>query len=453
MTDESASVRSDDDLIDDVTRLLAAGDRAGAARTLLADGGTDLSFLLAELSTDEYRDLLVSLPAAESAALIERIEPEEAAEALADIAHEQAADILDELDVDAAVEVLEEMEDGQAQELALGMDEPEGVPAIFETYAEGTAGRLMTPNPFRLERWLTASAALEAVRVAARSADEVTYLYVVDESERLVGVVGLRALLAADHDVPLHRLMRPDPVAVRTTTPERECARLFRRHRYLGLPVTNEANVLLGLIRADRLVRLSDEEASEELLGIFGAGESHATESVVATARGRLPWLLINLATAFLAAAVVAIFEDTIAAVVALAVFLPVIAGQAGNAGVQTVTVLIEMLATTEASPLVVRRALQRELKAALLHGALIGSLVGLAAGVYARSVLFGTVIAAAMLIAMLVAGAAGALIPLGLRRLGQNPALGSGVVVTTVTDVVGFLALLALAAALLVNR
>ena len=333
------------------------------------------------------------------------------------------------------------------------MDEPQGVPAIFESYAEGSAGRLMTPDPFRLERWLTARAALQAVRAAARSADAVTYLYVVDENERLVGVVGLRALLAAADDTPLHRLMTPDPVAVDSATPERECARLFRRHRYLGLPVTNEANVLLGLIRADRLVRLSDEEASEELLGIFGAGESRPSETVLSTARSRLPWLLINLGTAFLAAIVVALFEDTIAAIVALAVFLPVIAGQAGNAGVQTVTVLIEMLATTEASPIVMRRALRRELKAALLHGAIIGSVVGLAAGFYARSVLFGAVTATAMLIAMLMAGAAGALIPLGLQRLGQNPALGSGVVVTTVTEVVGFLVLLGLAAALLVSR
>ena len=312
----------------------------------------------------------------------------------------------------------------------------------------------MTPNPFRLDRLLTARAALQEVRAAARSADAVTYLYVVDENERLVGVVGLRALLAADRR---HPAASPDDARSRgrpdSATPERECARLFRRHRYLGLPVTNEANVLLGLIRADRLVRLSDEEASEELLGIFGAGESRPSETVLSTARSRLPWLLINLGTAFLAAIVVALFEDTIAAIVALAVFLPVIAGQAGNAGVQTVTVLIEMLATTEASPIVMRRALRRELKAALLHGAIIGSVVGLAAGFYARSVLFGAVTATAMLIAMLMAGAAGALIPLGLQRLGQNPALGSGVVVTTVTEVVGFLVLLGLAAALLVSR
>ena len=453
MNDGSGPVRSNDTLVDDVTRLLASGDCAGAVRVLLADSGADLSFLLAELSPEERRDLLGSSPAAQSAAVIERIEPEQAAEALTEIEHEHAAGILDELDVDAAVEVLEEMDAGQAQQLALDMDEPEGVPAIFESYAEGTAGRLMTPNPFRLDRLLTARAALQEVRTAARSAEAVTYLYVVDESERLIGVAGLRTLLAADHDVPLHRLLTPDPVAVQTTTPERECARLFRRHRYLGLPVTNEANVLLGLIRADRLVRLSDEEASEELLGIFGAGESRPSETVLTTARSRLPWLLINLGTAFLAAIVVALFEDTIAAIIALAVFLPVIAGQAGNAGVQTVTVLIEMLATTEASPIVMRRALRRELKAALLHGAIIGSVVGLAAGFYARSVLFGAVTATAMLIAMLMAGAAGALIPLGLQRLGQNPALGSGVVVTTVTDVVGFLALLGLAAALLVSR
>ncbi len=453
MNTGSDPVRADDDLIQDVTRLLASGDRAAAVRLLLADSDSDLSFLLAELSSEERQDLLGSSPAAESAALIERIEPEEAAEALAEVELEVAADILEELTVDAAVEVLEEMDSVQAQQLTQDMDEPDGAPAIFDSYDEGTAGRLMTPDPFRLERRLTAGAALEAVRVAARATDAVTYLYVVDEDERLVGVIGLRVLLAADPDVPLHRLMTPDPVSVRTDTPERECARLFRRHRYLGLPVTNEAHVLLGLIRADRLVRLSDEEASEELLGIFGAGEFHAAESVVATARGRLPWLLINLATAFLAATVVAVFEDTVAAIVALAVFLPVIAGQAGNAGVQTVTVLIEMLATTEASPMVVRRALRHELQAALVHGALIGILVGAAAAVYARSLLFGAVIALAMLIAMLVAGAAGALIPLVLRRLGQNPALGSGVVVTTVTDVVGFLALLGLAAALLVSR
>ena len=451
---DTAVETSNPDLFDQVTQRLAKGDRAGVVRLLLADRNTDLSFLLAELSPEQREELLLQAPADESADLLERIEPEDAAEALAAVAPHSATELLDELQVDAAVEVLEEMDEEQALTLAAGMEDSAEVAGILETYDEGTAGRLMTPVPLRLQASQTAAEAIAGIRAtAAATPGVITYLYVVDAHDHLVGVAGIRELVIADAADPLHRLMARNPVAVRTSTPSEECLRLFRRHRYLGLPVITDDGVLAGIIRADRLARLSDKKASGDLLGIFGAGDARAADSVVSTARNRLPWLLANLGTAFLAAVVVAVFQDTVAAIVALAVFLPVIAGQAGNAGVQTVTVLVEMLATTETDSVVVRRVLRRELKAAVLHGLVIGLIVGVAAGAFAQSVLFGAIVAAGMLIAMLVAGAAGALIPLGLRRIGQDPALGSGVLVTTVTDVVGFLALLGLAAVLLVGR
>ncbi len=453
MPSNSAAQTSDADLIAQVTQRLAEGDRTGAVRTLLADSNTDLSFLLAELSPEQRRELLTRAPVDDSADLLERIEPDEAAEALAGLAPRSATELLDELQVDAAVEVLEEMGIERARSLAAALPEHGEVSTILASYAEGTAGRLMTPASLTLRAWETAADAIEAIRAAAASPSVVTYLYVVDQRERLVGVVGMRELVIAAGTAPLHRLMTPRPVTVTATTTEDECLRLFRRHRFLGLPVTDGDGKLVGLIRADRLVRLSDEDASQGLLGIFGAGESRAADSVVNTARARLPWLLANLGTAFLAAAAVALFQDTVAAVVALAVFLPVIAGQAGNAGVQTVTVLVEMLSTADASLVVVRRALLRELRAAALHGLVIGLLAGLAGGVYAQSALFGVVTAAAMFLAMLLAGVTGALVPLGLRRIGHNPALGSGVLVTTMTDVGGFLVFLGLAAALLVSR
>lgn len=453
MTHDIPPQASEVDLFDQVTQRLAEGDRVGAVRLLLADQSTDLSFLLAELSSEQRDELLLETPVEASAELLQRIEPEQAAAALTTAPLDSASELLDELRVDTAVQVLEEMDEAQAQSVAASLDENAGAVGILESYDDGTAGRLMTPVPVQLRASQTAGEAIASIRSAAATPGVVTYLYVVDARDHLVGVVGLRNLVIADDGDTLQELMAADPVAVQTSTPEDECLRLFRRHRYLGLPVTDGDGVLVGVILADLLMRLSDQEASGGLLGIFGARGPWAADSVLGTARTRLPWLLANLGTAFLAAAAVAVFQDTISAVVALAVFLPVIAGQAGNAGVQTVTVLVEMLATTETDSAVVRRVLRRELKAAVLHGLVIGLIVGVAATAFAQSVLFGAIVAAGMLIAMLVAGAGGALIPLGLRRIGQNPALGSGVLVTTITDVVGFLALLGLAAALLVGR
>ena len=454
MTHDIPTQASEVDLFDQVTQRLAEGDRVGAVRLLLADQRTDLSLLLAELSEEQRDELILESPVEASAELLHRIEPEQAAAALTTAPPDSAGELLDELRVDVAVQVLEEMDEEQALSVAASLDENAEAAGILETYDEGTAGRLMTPVPLHLRASQTAGEAIASIRAAAAATPGViTYLYVVDARDHLVGVVGLRNLVIAEDGDTLQGLMTADPVAVQTSTPEDECLRLFRRHRYLGLPVTDGDGVLMGVILADLLMRLSDQEASGGLLGIFGARGPWAADSVLGTARSRLPWLLANLGTAFLAAVAVAVFQDTIAAVVALAVFLPVIAGQAGNAGVQTVTVLVEMLATTETDSAVVRRVLRRELKAAVLHGLVIGLIVGLAATAFAQSVLFGAIVAAGMLIAMLVAGAGGALIPLGLRRIGLNPALGSGVLVTTVTDVVGFLALLGLAAALLVSR
>lgn len=297
---------------------------------------------------------------------------------------------------------------------------------------------------------MTVEEALQLLRSRASEEypEDITYLYVTDAAMRLEGIVSLRDLVFRRPDRRIAEIMNPDVKFVRAGTDREELARLFEHYHYLGLPVVDAEGRLVGVVKGSDVLEVVSREATEDMQLMVGlSGEERALSPWFYSVKRRLPWLYINLATAFLAAFVVGLFEDTIARWTALAIFLPVLAGQGGNAGMQTLTVIIRNLALGELTPQDGRRALLKDTWVALLNGLAVGGgVVGFIGWWWKDSPALGLVAGVAMVLNQLAAAVAGVLIPLGLRAVGLDPALASSIFLTTVTDVAGFFFFLGLA-------
>jgi len=276
----------------------------------------------------------------------------------------------------------------------------------------------------------------------------VFYLYVVDERRHLVGVVSLRRLLLVPPPTPLKRIMTTDLIAVRDDVDQEEVAQQVASYNLLAVPVVDGENKLVGIITVDDVIDVIKDEATEDVFRLAGV----SIQDGVLTPPGeslkrRLPWLGVNLFTAFAAAVVVSRFEGMIEQVTALAVLMPIVAGMGGNAATQTLTVIVRGIALGELSFTNARKTLIKEALVGLGNGLALGLVAGVVAWLWQGSPMLGVILGLAMVINMFVAATAGTLIPLGLRALKVDPALASSVFITTLTDVFGFLAFLGLAA------
>jgi magnesium transporter len=280
-----------------------------------------------------------------------------------------------------------------------------------------------------------------------RDVEMVFYLYVVDERHHLVGVTSLRRLLLVSPETPLKRIMTADLITARVDMDQEEVARQVASYNLLAIPVVDEENKLVGVITVDDVIDVIKDEATEDIYRLAGVSTDErvftpASESL----RKRFPWLLVNLVTAFIAAGVVGIFQHTISAWVALAVFMPIVPGMGGNAATQTLTVIVRGLALGELTWANSRKALFKEILVGVGNGIATGIVAALAAWALIGQPSVGVLLFLAMIINLFVAGAAGTLIPLGLKALKVDPALASTVFITTFTDVCGFAAFLGLA-------
>jgi magnesium transporter len=308
----------------------------------------------------------------------------------------------------------------------------------------------MTPEFIAVHEDMTVAQALEHVRKSA-TADSTFYVYVVDDHEHLVGVVPLRRLITADPATPVSAIRQRDVVSVNAETDQEEVARLVTKHNLPAVPVVDRANRLLGTITVDDVIDVIHEEATEDIHRLAGvAADETVFDSPTKAIRRRFVWLLINLPTAVLAASVVGLFEESIRAMAALAVFMPIVAGMGGNAGIQTFTVIVRAIALGDLTRANTRKVLGREVLIGLTNGVGTGLVAGVIAYLWKGKALLGAILGVAMIVNMLVAGLAGTLIPVLLRRLRVDPAVATGVLVTTLTDCFGFLSFLGLATLLL---
>ncbi len=317
----------------------------------------------------------------------------------------------------------------------------------FLDYEEDTAGFLMETMLFTCNQEETAATVLERLRSLGDR--RILTIYVIDEEQKLIGRVPVNYIAVALPDQQMDELMYR-PFAVPATATTDEVLEAIEAHSLLQLPVVDSQNHLLGIIRNDMFIKASKEAASDDLQTMFGAGkEEHALSRSSLAIKKRLPWLQINLVTAFLASMVVGAFEDTIAKITILAIFLPVVAGQSGNTGSQALAVTIRGLALKEIRMGQWMRVARKELIVGFFNGIAVAITTGIVVYFWADSFGIAVVIGISMIVSMVIAGFAGAVIPIGLKAVGQDPATSSSIILTTVTDICGFLSFLGLASAL----
>ncbi|HSL21416.1 MAG TPA: magnesium transporter [Vicinamibacterales bacterium] len=436
-------------VVDSVKRLLRMGATSNLLNLLQKQYPADLAQVFGDL-TEKERSSAFSLLVERAPRLamegLSELGPADGAKLLADHSAEEIARLLQEIPSDDAAAIVDHLpEELSAAVLALIKPKPGGGVGELLEYPEQTAGRIMNPNVFALREDMTVTEAIAALQ-GSREVEMVFYLYVVDERRHLVGVVSLRRLLLVAPETPLKRIMTTDLISVRVDTDQEEVARQVASYNLLAIPVVDEENKLVGIITVDDVIDVIKDEATEDVYRLAGVpGDDHVLTSPADSLRKRLPWLVVNLVTAFVAASVVAVFQGTITQWVALAVFMPIVAGMGGNAATQTLTVIVRGIAIGELTWGNSRKALMKEAVVGLGNGFALGTIAALGAWALQGNPYLGIVLALAMIINMFIAATAGTLIPLALRAMKIDPALASSVFITTLTDVFGFFSFLGL--------
>jgi len=426
-------------------------------RELLADmHDSELADLLLSCRNDDERrtliefipdeslgDALLELPEGMQEDLLADFEAGEVEEVVEHLDSDDAADILQVVDKDVADEVMERLEPAERR----------GIEQLL-SHDEETAGGLMQAELFKVRDDWTVEKVLQVLRRFGREIENLNYVYVVDDEDLLVGVLSLHMLLFAEPEVMIHTLAEGEFPRVLAGQDQEEVARIFEKFDVLALPVVDERGELIGRITADDVIDVIQDEATEDMYRLAGlSDEDDLAEPVGITARRRGVWLTVNLVTAIAASIVISRFEATISQVVALAILMPIVASMGGIAGTQTLTVIVRGIALGRVTFANARRTLIKEVSVGLVSGIIFALVIGTIASFWfpELGIRLGWIIAAAMMINLFAAGLAGAVIPLTLQRLSIDPALASGTILTTVTDVVGFFSFLGLATLFLV--
>ncbi len=399
----------------------------------------------------ELREAFLSVLSSEAMGeLLEYLEEEVRERVVERMPRVSLARVLDKTSQDTAVDVLRTLAPAEMARVLSAMATASELAPLLE-HADESAGGLMTRGYVALHPEMTAQQAITFLRLRKPVVEEAYYLYVLDAGNRLLGVVNLRELLISDLDTPIVDVMTKDSITVEADTDQEEVARLIQHYRLRALPVVNEQGVLSGIVTADDAMEVASEEATEDMYRMVGLlSDDSVFAPVMVSARRRIPWLVINVAAVFLAAAIVAAFEDTIAKAAALAIFMPVVAGLGGNSGIQSITIVVRGMALGEIKTEDAKRVLMKEAIIGLVKGLIFGITIGLVAWAWQAEPWWGLVVGLALMLNMLVAGLLGAVIPLGLRALRLDPAVASGIFLTAFTDVMGFLFLLGLGALLI---
>jgi magnesium transporter len=425
--------------------------------------GPDLAALTDEHPAD-VADVLETLSPADGAQVLATLPPDAAADALAEMRARSAGDLVEGLQPQVAATTVERMAPDDAADLLAELPEQHRQQILAEllpkdraqletlmAYPSDSAGGIMSPEVTALSQELTVTEAIARLRGLADRSEQLYYTYVVDEAKRLVGVLSLRDLILAPASRTLHEIMLHPVVSVSPEMDREEVAVLLSKYGYLALPVADAEGRLLGIVTIDDVVDVIQSEATEDMHRMVGAGaDEHIDSPVPFVWRRRVPWLLLNLGTAFVASLVVGAFEHTLQQLTVLAVLLPVVAGQAGNTGLQSMAVMIRGIAIGETHGRRLLRILLREVWIAVGTGVLIGLVGGCVAFAWRGDLRLAIVLGSAMVLCMLVATVSGAFVPWLMHRLGFDPAQSASIILTTITDVAGFGVFLALGSLLI---
>lgn len=440
--------------------------------------GTLIDTVLFAIETND-RDMLVALlepfHAADIADLLEQINSKERAafvalwgkdfdgEVLAEIDEGLLGDVFEklsdevvfeavkDLDTDDVVDLIEDLDEPQQERILEALEDSDRV-AVEQalSYPELSAGRLMQRELVMAPTHWTVGEAIDYLRSEKDLPDQFYDVVMVDPKLKPVGKVALSRLVSSSRVTKLTDIMEEEFRTIPVLQSQEDVAYAFNQYNMISAPVVDMDNRLVGLITMDDAMEVLDDHAEEDIKRLAGVGDESLIDTILATTRLRFPWLAVNLVTSILASIVIAQFAETIEAIVALAVLMPIVASMGGNGGTQTLTVAVRALATKDLTPANAWRVIRRELSVGLLNGLIFALIIGLVGYYWYGSSMLGIVLGVAMVVNMVVAGLAGILVPLGLDKVGIDPALASGAFVTTVTDIVGFFAFLGLAAAFL---
>lgn len=408
----------------------------------------DAAHTFDSLSIKSILDYLRVLPATSARAIFFNLNAETITELMEKIDDELFTELFAKVDTHLASRLLSRLDkDIISKKLALLPDIISREIQDFLNYNEGSAGYLMETDVTTFHTSDSVENVLTRIRKIGNR--KLLVIYIIDDEDKLVGKVPVHHIAISHPEKKLKELMDKAPSIDAMATRE-EVLEAIEKETLLQIPVTDINTHLLGIIRNDALMSASKEEITENLQAMFGAGrEEHALSKVSFAVRKRLPWLQVNLATAFLASFVVGLFEDTIAQITILAIFLPVVAGQSGNTGSQALAVTIRGLALKEIRISQWFRVARKEIMVGFINGIAVAITTGTIVFFWSDSAGIGIVIGISMVLSMLIAGFAGAIIPIGLKAIGQDPATSSSIILTTVTDICGFLSFLGLASAL----
>ncbi len=407
----------------------------------------DIALIFKNLDPNEVRrfcDILFSVRRA--AKTLKELPPDELPDILGMIEDEKVARVIARADPDDAVTFIDSLPE-ERRERVLAMVDPERRERVQKLigYPEGTVGRIMTTEFLSLPPTTTAQGAIDKIRERGEL-ETFFYLYIVDESGKLAGVVPIRNLVIAPPGRSLGEIMIADPIRAEVSIDQEEAARLVSKYDLLALPIVDHDGRLVGMITVDDVIDVISDETTEDMYKMAGVGiKERAFSPLRESAARRVPWLGFNMLWAFAAASVISMFEKTIGQVPALAIFMPIIAGQAGNAGIQTATVVVRSMALGEIEPSNLFQLLRKEWGLGLIKGTLFGFVLGIVAWLWKGNPTLGLVAGLAMFLNMLVAATGGVLVPTALRRLGFDPATVAGVFDTMLTDFMGFLIFLGL--------
>ncbi len=439
-------------LLEVLSMLVAEGEMAAAVALLLGRHPADQADLVEHLEVEAQVQLVAALTAEQEAPLLEYLPEDVRVRLLRGLPATELVELLDLVEPDVAVDVAQELPREQVERVVPLLEDREEVEELL-AYGEDTAGGRMSTDVVALRRIWTVEEAISHLRRQQPDERQPFYLYVVDDEESLLGIVNPRSIITAPPETPIAAITDDEGlISVHVDEDQEVAAERLRHYNLLALPVIDRAGRLAGVITADDVIDIQTEEATEDIFHLAGLpDEERIFRPVRQAAPPRLGWLLLNLVAAFAAAAMVNFFEGTIERVAVLAAFMPMVAGMGGNAGLQTLTLVVRSIALGEVQPRDGIRVIKHEALIALLNGVIIGVLVGVVAWLWKDNAWLGVIVGLALTANICNAAFGGVLIPMTLKRLRLDPALGSGMMVMF-SDVLGFLLFLGLAT-LLVSR
>ena len=436
-----------EEVVREIKKAIAENRPDAAAELIKPLHAADFADLFEKLSNEERTTLVSLLGSDINPEFFSYLDETVREDVIDELDTEQLATVVNELDTDDAIDLIEDLDEKDQAELLQAI--PPEDRALYEDvlrYPEDSAARLMDREVATVPSYWSVGQTIDYMRSDAELPSTFYDIYVIGPSYRPIGALPVSRLLRADRPVQVSEIMNADLKPIPATMDQEDVAFLFRQYGLASAPVVDESGRLVGAITVDDVVNVMEEEHEEDMLSLGGLREDDFYEAVIGTTRARFSWLLVNLATAILASLVIGFFDKSIEKVVALAVLMPMVASMGGNAGTQTLTVAVRALALKELTAANALRIVGKEILVGGINGILFACLMGTIAYLWFGNPLIGAVLAAAMVINLLMAGLAGTIVPLTLEWFGIDPAIGSAVILTTVTDVIGFLSFLGLA-------